>query len=509
MRLDELTKYNNIVIQCHDNPDADALSSGYALYWYLTKKGKMPRFIYRGRKAISKSNLLIMLDKLEIPVSYEPEFDEVPELLITVDCQYGQKNVTCSEAENIAIIDHHQVTVELPKLAEVRSNIGSCATVIWDMIREAGLSVDEDILLSTALYYGLYTDTNKLSEITHPLDRDMRDSLVINNSIINEMSKSNISLDELKITGKAIFDYEYHSNNKYLKIKADQCDPTILGVISDFSMETVGVNICLAYYVSPQEIKFSLRSCIKEVHANELAAFIADGIGGGGGHITKAGGVIRPEKLKALSEAEVFSDKDRDIEEYISEVFRTRINKYFSMYDIIYAKDTTLDTSDMKMYVKKQQILGCARLKDIFPLNTMVEIRTLEGDINVKIEDDMFLMIGIAGEVYPITKEKLNSSYKFVDAPFDRSFEYAPCIRDVFSGEKKNVLEYARAVISTGNVRIYSKPLNEYVKLFTAWDEEKYYSGKPGDYIAVREDDPHDIYIISGQLFHQLYQEAD
>ena len=64
-------------------------------------------------------------------------------------------------------------------------------------------------------------------------------------------------------------------------------------------------------------------------------------------------------------------------------------------------------------------------------------------------------------------------------------------------------------MISTGNVRIYSKPLNEYVKLFTAWDEEKYYSGKPGDYIAVREDDPHDIYIISGQLFHQLYQEAD
>ena len=38
------------------------------------------------------------------------------------------------------------------------------------------------------------------------------------------------------------------------------------------------------------------------------------------------------------------------------------------------------------------------------------------------------------------------------------------------------------------------------------WDDEKYYSGTPGDYIAVREDDEHDIYIISGELFDDLYE---
>ena len=34
------------------------------------------------------------------------------------------------------------------------------------------------------------------------------DSLVINKSLVTEMSNSNISLEELKITGKAILDYE-------------------------------------------------------------------------------------------------------------------------------------------------------------------------------------------------------------------------------------------------------------------------------------------------------------
>ena len=117
-------------------------------------------------------------------------------------------------------------------------------------------------------------------------------------------------------------------------------------------------------------------------------------------------------------------------------------------------------------------------------------------------------MVGIEGEVYPITKEKLEKSYKETGMAYQRSFEYEPSIKDMFTGEKKTVMPYARGVISTGTSYIYAKPLERYVKLFTAWDDEKYYSGRPGDYIAVREDDEHDIYIIKERLFDQLYKEV-
>ena len=43
-QLKELTSYQNIVIQCHDNPDADALASGYAVWWYLKRNGSNKRF---------------------------------------------------------------------------------------------------------------------------------------------------------------------------------------------------------------------------------------------------------------------------------------------------------------------------------------------------------------------------------------------------------------------------------------------------------------------------------
>ena len=62
MKLSDLTAFKDIVIQCHDNPDADALASGYALYWYLRKMGRTPEFIYRGVNKIQKSNLLIMME---------------------------------------------------------------------------------------------------------------------------------------------------------------------------------------------------------------------------------------------------------------------------------------------------------------------------------------------------------------------------------------------------------------------------------------------------------------
>lgn len=493
MRLSDILKYNDIVIQCHDNPDADALASGFALYSFLKSHGKEPVFIYRGNNPIKKSNLVIMVNELDIPVSYEPDFSRRPDLLISVDCQVGQRNVTFTDSKLISIIDHHQVTVDLPRLSEVRSDIGSCSTLMWDMLRDEGFDVNADKNLATALYYGLYCDTNKFSEMSHPLDRDMVDSLVVNKSLITKMSNSNISLDELKLTGKAILDLEYHPTHKYLVIKTEPCDPNILGVISDFAMETAEVDVCVAYFESPDEVKYSVRSCTKEVHANEFAAFIADGIGGGGGHLLKAGGTIRPELLTESAE----------------DTIEGRIRDYYDTFVVIYAKDTILDTSEMEMYTKREQKLGAVKLTDVFPEGSNVEIRTLEGDVNVLINNETYLMIGIEGEIYPIEAEKLESSYTATGFNFVGQFSYDPKIKNLNTGEVKQVLPYAKTVISPpGSASIYAKPLDHFIKLFTAWDDEKYYSGVPGDYIAVREDDPHDIYVISGRLFEQLYKKT-
>ena len=94
MYLNELDKYDIITIQAHDNPDADAIAAGYALYVYFRTKGKKVTLIYSGRYRIQKTNLRLMIDKLEIPIEYrEMQAGHIDGLLITVDCQYGAGNV--------------------------------------------------------------------------------------------------------------------------------------------------------------------------------------------------------------------------------------------------------------------------------------------------------------------------------------------------------------------------------------------------------------------------------
>ena len=42
MKLSDLLKFDNIIVQCHDDPDADALASGFGVYEYLRMNGKSP-----------------------------------------------------------------------------------------------------------------------------------------------------------------------------------------------------------------------------------------------------------------------------------------------------------------------------------------------------------------------------------------------------------------------------------------------------------------------------------
>lgn len=41
MMLEELLGYDRITIQCHDNPDADAIASGFGLYCFSVIREKM------------------------------------------------------------------------------------------------------------------------------------------------------------------------------------------------------------------------------------------------------------------------------------------------------------------------------------------------------------------------------------------------------------------------------------------------------------------------------------
>ena len=498
-RLSDLTGYTDIVIQCHDNPDADALASGFAVKYFLDKKGIPSRFIYGGKNEIKKSNLVLMVNRLGITAERVSEIRK-PELLVMVDCQYGQSNATRFEADNIIVIDHHQISSQLPEISDVRSNYGSCSTILYDLLMKEGIDINENQNLATALYYGLMTDTNGFSEVSHPMDKDLRDFAKFNSTEITLYKNSNLSIEELRMAGDALKNTICNTMNAYGIVEAEPCDPNILGIISDMLLEVDIIGACLVYNILPFGVKISVRSCIKEVKASELAGYIAGGYGGGGGHLIKAGGFLQKELLEAGGIEYTKESIDRFI--------KKRLDDYYASSEIMYAGMHTEDISKMEHYRKKEISLGFVRSTDFAPAGRSILIRTLEGDVNIRVQDDVYIVIGIEGEIWPIKKEKFEASYRISGIKYEFNGEYPPSVVDIENSKKIELLPHAITCIASGGSGIYVRKLDHRVKLFTAWDPDKYYLGVEGDYLAAREDDPSDIYIIAEHIFPKTYEKC-
>ena len=489
LKLSDFLQQEVVVIQCHDNPDADSIASGYALYEYFKAHGKNTRLVYSGRFAINKPNLVKMVQELKIPLEYIQE-EKINGMLITVDCQYGAGNVRKQEAELVVIIDHHQPEIEGIEHSDIRPYLGSCSTLVWNLITQEKFDLSAYPHVGTALYYGLFSDTNSFTEIQHPLDKDMRDSIGYDNNLFRQLKNSNLSRQDIEIAGIALQKYSHSHSGRYAVFQAEPCDPNILGFISDIALQVEDIDSCVVYNEVGDGIKFSVRSCIREVMASELASFLADSIGSGGGHIEKAGGFISLVKFRQKY-------PQMNIKSYLFD----RIAEYYESFDVVYSSCHELDTSTMKIYRKNNIIVGFVPTTDIFAEGSLLTVRTLEGDIETTAQEDIFIMVGIKGEVYPIKKQKFERSYQIIDSPFVCEGQYVPSLRNRVTGESVRLNSYLQSCKTTGEVHIYAKPLGKKTKVFTSWDPNKYMAGKEGDYIAIRHDDVHDVYIIEKDIF--------
>ncbi|MCI8600516.1 MAG: recombinase RecJ [Oscillospiraceae bacterium] len=501
MKLSALLNFEQIVIQCHDNPDADAIASGFGVFCYLKAHGKEARLIYGG-SPIGKSNLKRMVERLEIPIEYIEELKEKPPLLLTVDCQPGERNVKPFPAEQFAAIDHH--TLRRDGLSglweqEVRDNYGACATIVWDMLRDEGFDVSKDPVLATALYYGLFMDTCKLQEIYHLTDRAMRDALELQciDSALNEFKMYNLSTEELRIVGQALAGCDYREPCRYAVAEVEPCDPNLLGLISDQMIEADMVDCCIAYCMLPGGAKLSIRSCTAETRASDLAAYLC----GGGGHERKAGGFLPIEILK------YHAIDPRELGSSVHRFLTARMEDYFAEQDIIRAESCRIDLSADPLYRKKPVPVGYIRAADVYPPHTKLKVRMLEGDRLETVSNDLYLMVGVRQEVYVNDKARLLANNSLSDAPLPLAAKELRAVEDAVSAvneEHRPLAGHIFACTPKG-AQVRARLLTRRTKVFQLGREE-YMLGEPGDYLVARENNLSDIYIIRGDVFALTYE---
>ncbi len=501
MRLSDLEKYDLITIQCHDNPDADAVGAGYGLYRYFQDKGCQARLIYSGYNRITKTNLKMMIEQLRIPIEYMPlNRHKIEGLLITVDCQYGAGNVTKFEADEVAVIDHHPLEIQEPELFRIQENLGSCATLVWRMLREEGYSFKEDMELGTALYYGLYMDTNQFSELFNPLDMDMRDDVMVNVSLMTRLRNANISLKELEIAGIAMIRYTYNEEHRFAVIKTQPCDPNLLGLISDFLLQVDAIDVCVTYNEINDGYKLSVRSCVKEVNASELAVFLTEEIGSGGGRYEKSGGFIS---------ARLYEQKHPGV--HSEAYFNNRITEYFDTFTIMSANEMTLDLSLMKEYVRRKAPILYLKATDVVKAGAHVSVRTQKGNKDNVVKEGTYFVIESDGVVHFMSEERFERYHKPIEhgkpqIQFE-GMEYAPILKDLDEDKVYRLADYMKLCMPTDEFRIYAMELASHVKWFPKWNPDKYMLGMPGDYLAASAEELENMFVEPGDKFLERYEE--
>lgn len=495
MDISRLLEFDNIIIQCHNFPDADTIAAGYAMYRYFRLSGKNPRLVYCGSRKISKPDLMMLIEELNIPLEYVEEPDCVPQLLLNVDCVYGESNVTPWAAENYAAVDHHRSAANSPfygsELYDIRPGCSSCSSIIAHLLRSAGFDPNDDITVATALYYGLYTDTGGLIGLSQGADRDLRDFTEYDREIISQLTNSNLSLEELRLVGKALTTMRHDEKIRFGIAQADGCDPNMLGLISDLILQVNSVDFCVVCALIPSGVKISVRSCLSDVSAADVARVLTSGIGSGGGGDSKAGGLIGycPG---------IFNEGDNPMD-----FIHRKISDFYESFEIIHCNTIPYNIDEMHLYRKRRKKRGYVRSTDILPAGTVFYVRSRLNDLKVKADDSVYIMMTETGITYTIEEKKLYSSYNAENMPFRPEVEYPPCIID--GHNRIALMPFLRSCLANPETTVYAKELTRCTKLFTSLQEDKFMLGKEGDFLVMRKDDMKDMYISPKVAFMGNY----
>jgi nanoRNase/pAp phosphatase (c-di-AMP/oligoRNAs hydrolase) len=281
-----------LFIQTHDFPDHDAVASAFGLQALLSRSGMASRIVYAGD--LQRDSLRRMIRELGIVVEAAAGVPmAASDPVLVVDGCKGSKNVTDLPGDEIAVIDHHDVTSpDSVTFVDIRPSYGACSTLIHGYWREAGAEPPEEA--ATALMIGINMDTALLTRQVGPADiqsyadlytrADIRlENSILRNSIqTKDLSFYHHALENVQITDRMAFCWF-----------PEGCNQNLLGILGDFFISLEEVEFVALCARNASVINVSVRSERADWNASRVVQAALQGIGFGGGHADMAGGIIR------------------------------------------------------------------------------------------------------------------------------------------------------------------------------------------------------------------------
>jgi len=209
-----IAEAKKVLITTHKSPDGDAIGSAVACYHFLKAQGKAVEILLPDLPAQNAMSFLDGVDydeyssfngdltafDLVFCLDYNHEYrvgEEMSEIFSKLSC-------------NKIMIDHHPNPSEFCELTISRPEVCSTAQLFYEVLEEAGMTQELNVLACRALYLGIMTDTGSfrypsVNAKTHAVLSELISRGVIPHEIHELFCDQNTS-DQIQLRGFAVSD---------------------------------------------------------------------------------------------------------------------------------------------------------------------------------------------------------------------------------------------------------------------------------------------------------------
>ena len=293
--LRALAPYDQVFVVTHDNPDPDAVATGWALVLLVQQKLQKKAHLV-GSGDITRAENRHMAKLLEPPLELVRGL-ELPAnaAVVLVDCQSrSQQHVfPRDDVPLAAVIDHHEPHGRRPRLPyrDIRPKVAASATIAASYLRDEKL--EPGTRLATALLFAIRTETRGSETHYSRLDRSVLTWLTerANPSQLAEIESAPLAREyygDLILALQSTFTYD----DVAFCLLPRASGPEIVGEVADLLIRSEDLWRVFCGAVVREDLLVSVRTERKEDDAAELVRRTLAGLGEAGGHRRRAGGRV-------------------------------------------------------------------------------------------------------------------------------------------------------------------------------------------------------------------------
>lgn len=309
--MDVLSDCEDITILMHNNPDPDAMACAMAVQRMAQKAGTESEIVYPGR--ISHDENRAFRAVLDVSFRNIDRSDQITgEKIVVVDHVEPRGLEDSETVVPDIVLDHHSsnggLSEEQVDFWHVNEECGSCAAILTDFLAQQEILTDgsEDALispkLSTALYHGIKSDTNDLSQGVSELDFKSINRLYshIDSDKLHRISNPKADDDALETKARAIMGRDVRGPFAVSDVGEVQ-NTDAIPQAADELIRLEGISAAVIIGTTDGTIRMSGRAYDDRIHLGEALRRAVEDIpdAGAGGHAEMAGGSIPKDSINS------------------------------------------------------------------------------------------------------------------------------------------------------------------------------------------------------------------